>query len=161
MVDASHVVEQPPRTTKGDDVLYLFLLVAHIAAAIVFIGPATFASSAFARFARPGSREVAEALHSVTRTYGNAALIVPAVGVALAAQRGLFTQGWLLAATGLFVVAGGLLFGLVVPAQERALDALRDGADISASLKMRLRLGAGFFALCWLIILALMVMKPF
>lgn len=141
--------------------MYLFLLVAHIGAAILFIGPATFASSAFARFATPGTREVAEALHSVTRTYGNAALIVPAVGVAMAAQRGLFSQGWLIAATGLFVVAGGLLFGIVVPAQERALDTLQGGANISASLRLRLRLSAGVFALCWVVVLALMVMKPF
>lgn len=141
--------------------MYLFLLVAHIAAAIVFIGPATFASSAFARFAAPGRREVAEMLHSVTRTYGNAALIVPAVGVALAAQRGLFSQGWLIAATGLFVVAGGFLFGVVVPAQALALDTLRAGLDIPDSLRLRLRLGAGLFALCWVVVLALMVMKPF
>jgi hypothetical protein len=139
----------------------LFLLVAHIAAAIVFIGPATFASSAFARFAKPGTREVAEALHAVTRAYGMATLVVPAVGIALAAQRALFSQGWLIAATGLFIVALALLLGVVVPAQERALDVLRTGAEIPASLKMRLRLGAGFFALCWLIVLALMVTKPF
>lgn len=141
--------------------LTLFLLVAHIGAAIVFIGPATFSSSAFARFAAPGTREVAMALHSATRTYGRATLIVPAVGIALAAQRGLFTQGWLIAATGIFVVALALLDGVVVPAQARALDGLRDGADIPASLKMRLRLGAGLFALCWVVVLALMVMKPF
>jgi predicted integral membrane protein DUF2269 len=141
--------------------VYLFLLVAHIGAAILFVGPATFASSAFARFASPSTREVAESLHAVTRSYGTATLIVPAVGIALAAQRALFTQGWLMAATGIFVVALGLLLGLVVPAQERALDVLQAGANIPASLRLRLRLGAGFFALCWVVVLALMVMKPF
>ena len=139
----------------------LFLLVAHIGAAILFIGPATFASSAFARFASLSTREVAESLHSVTRSYGAATLIVPAVGVALAAQRALFTQGWLMAATAIFAVALGLLLGLVVPAQERALDTLRGGANIPAPLRLRLRLSAGFFALCWVVVLALMVMKPF
>jgi hypothetical protein len=66
-----------------------------------------------------------------------------------------------MAATGLFIVALGLLLGVAVPAQERALDLLQTGAEIPASLKMRLRLGAGLFALCWLVVLALMVMKPF
>ena len=141
--------------------MYLFLLVAHIAAAVVFIGPATFASSAFARFARPSTREVAGALHSATRAYGTASVIVGAVGLALAGQRALFSQGWLMAAIGLFVVALALLLGVVVPAQERALAILQTGAAISTSLKTRLRLGAGFFALCWLIVLVLMVTKPF
>ena len=139
----------------------LFLLVAHIGAAILFIGPATFASSAFTRFATPRTREVAESLYSVTRTYGAATVVVAGVGIALAAQRALFSQGWLIAATGLFIVALGLLLGIVVPAQERALEILQAGADIPASLKMRLRLGAGLFALSWVVILALMVMKPF
>ncbi len=141
--------------------MHLILLVAHIGAAIVFIGPATFASSAFARFARTGTHEVAAALHSVTRAYGAATLTVPAVGLALAAQRALFDQGWLMVAVGLFAVALVLLLGIVVPAQERALDVLRTGTEIPPSLRLRLRLGAGLFALCWLIVLALMVMKPF
>ena len=149
-----------PGSPRGDSV-DLILLIAHIGAAIVFIGPATFASSAFARLAAPGTRETAELLHSVTRAYGTATLIVPAVGLALAAQRSLLSQGWLMAAAGLFVAALALLFGIVVPAQKRALDVLQTGAEIPAPLKMRLRLGAGFFALCWLIVLALMVTKPF
>jgi hypothetical protein len=139
----------------------LFLLVAHILAAIVFIGPATFASSAFARFAKPGSYEVAGALHSATRSYGTASVIVGAVGLALAAQRALFSAGWLMAAVALFIVALGLLLGIAVPAQERALDILQTGAEIPTSLKTRLRLGAGLFSLCWLIVLVLMVTKPF
>jgi len=147
-------------TARGGKV-YLFLLIAHIGAAIVFIGPATFASSAFTRYAAPGTHEVAGALHTATRTYSRATLAVPVVGIALAALRGLFTQGWLLAALAMFVVAMALLDGVVVPAQARALDVLRTGADIPAPLKTRLRLGAGFFALSWLVILILMVTKPF
>ena len=139
----------------------LFLLVVHIGAAIVFIGPATYASSAFARFARPATREVAAALRSTTRAYGIASVIVGGVGLVLAAQRALLGQGWVNAAIGLFVAALALLFGLVIPAQGQALDVLQAGADISGSLKMRLRLGAGIFALCWLIVLVLMVTKPF
>lgn len=139
----------------------LFLLVAHIGAAIVFIGPATFASSAFARFARPSTREQAIALHTTTRTYGTASVVVGAVGIVLAAQRALFSQGWLVTAVGLFIVALGVLLGIAIPAQEHALAVLQTGAEIPASLKLRLRLGAGFFALCWLIVLALMVTKPF
>lgn len=155
-----HVISHALRPARGAN-MYLFLLIAHIGAAIVFIGPATFASSAFARFARPGTREVAVALHSVTRAYGVATLIVPAVGIALAAQRALLSEGWLLAATGLFGVALALLLGVVVPAQEHALGDLRAGTDISAPLRLRLRLGAGLYALGWLTVLVLMVTKPF
>jgi hypothetical protein len=139
----------------------LFLLVVHVLAAIVFVGPATYASSAFARFARPGALEVAAALHSATRAYGAASVIVGVVGLVLAAHRALLGQGWLMASIGLFIVSLGLLFGVALPAQKHALDILQTREEIPGSLKTRLRLGAGFFALCWLVVLVLMVTKPF
>lgn len=139
----------------------LLLLVAHVGAAILFLGPTTLATSAFARYAAPETREVAEALHHVTRSYGMAMLVIPAIGVALAAQRGLLTQGWLLASSVLFVLALYLLGALIVPAQARALDALSGKQVVPGSLRRRLHLGAGLFALCWVVILALMIGKPF
>ena len=139
----------------------LVLLVVHIGAAIVFIGPTTFASSAFARFAKPGSRQVAAALHAITRSYGTASLIVPAAGLMLAAQRGYLGQSWLLASIALFALALGLLFGVALPAQAHSLTILQTEQAIPAQLLLRLRLGAGFFALAWLAVLVLMVLKPF
>jgi hypothetical protein len=139
----------------------LLFLVAHIGAAILFIGPTTLASSVFARYATPETRQVAEALHHVTRSYGMATLVIPAIGVALAAQRAHFTQGWLLTSSALFILALGLLGAVIVPAQSRALDALDRGTPPPAAVRRQLHLGAGLFALTWVVILALMVAKPF
>ena len=58
--------------------MHAFLLVAHIGAAILFIGPATLATSLFPRSARAGEREVARLLNRVSRVYGVCSLAVPA-----------------------------------------------------------------------------------
>lgn len=139
----------------------LLLLVVHIGAAILFIGPTTLATSAFARYAAPSTRDVAAALHHVSRSYGTASLVVPAAGFALAAQRNVVTQGWLLLSAALFVVALGLLGGVVIPAQSRALDSLEQGSDVPGAVRTRLRAGAGLYATTWVAILILMVVKPF
>jgi uncharacterized membrane protein len=139
----------------------LLLLVVHIGAAILFIGSATLATSAFARYAAPDTRDVASALHHFSRSYGTASLVVPAAGFALATQRNLLTEGWLLLSAALFVVALALLGGVVIPAQSRALDSLEQGSDVPSGLRTRLRVGAGLFATTWVVILILMVVKPF
>ena len=138
----------------------LLLLIVHIGAAILFVGPTTFATSAFARYAGPDTRDVAAALHHVSRSYGAASLVVPAAGFALAAQRNLLTQGWLLSSAVLFAVALALLGGVVIPAQSRALDCLEQGAGVPPALRTRLRAGAGLYATVWTAILILMIVKP-
>ena len=139
----------------------LLLLVVHIGAAILFIGPATLATSAFARYAALDTQDVAAALHHFSRSYGTASLVVPAAGFALAAQRNLLTQGWLLTSAALFAVALALLGGVVIPAQSQALDNLEQGADVPSGVRARLRAGAGLYATAWVAILILMIVKPF
>ena len=137
------------------------LLVAHIAAVVLFIGPATFATSAFARYAARATRDSALALHQASRTYGLATLAVPAAGFALAGQQNLLTQGWVLTSAALFLVGFALLYGVILPRQARVLDALDAGEAPTPADRSVLRAAAGGYAVAWVAILVLMVAKPF
>ncbi|CAA9563841.1 MAG: hypothetical protein AVDCRST_MAG73-3973 [uncultured Thermomicrobiales bacterium] len=53
------------------------VLVAHIVAAVLFLGPVTVATSLFPRYARRGEWSVARALHRISRGYGLATLAIP------------------------------------------------------------------------------------
>lgn len=137
------------------------LLAVHIGAAILFIGPATLATSLFARYAASATHDVAQAMHSISRRYGTASAVVGIAGFALAAQLKLLGQGWLLLAIVLFVAALIILGGIVIPAQSRALDAIETGAEVPEQLRTALRAASGLYAVTWVVILVLMVAKPF
>ena len=146
------------------------LLIAHVFAAILFIGPSTVATSAFPRFADPAGAPVAAALHRISRAYGTGSVAVAAIGIVLAVDQGLLGRLWIQISLGLFVLATALLLAVVVPAEGAILRRLGDapaGADggapdpgALAPLVMRIRAGAGIYALAWLAILALMITKP-
>jgi hypothetical protein len=140
------------------------LIVIHIAAAILFIGPMSIASSMFPGYvpAEPGvasrhprSSQVAVVLHRVSRIYGVLSLIVPAAGIALAIAFGKFTEPWLIIAMVLTAVAGVLFATRIVPAQASALESPPTRGFVS-------RLGAltGVFNLLWVAVLVLMILRP-
>lgn len=148
------------------------LLVAHVGAAIMFLGPLTVAASLFPRHlamsaSDPAELGAARVLHRVSRAYATSSLAVPVLGLALAAQQDYLAEAWVLVSLGLFVVMSGLLFVLVVPAQRRLLDVVHgavgahaaEGAPFGPDLS-RLRMATGLVPLVWLAILALMVLKP-
>ena len=139
-----------------------FLLVAHVAAAILFVGPATVATSLFPRYAVPESAAVARALNRISRVYGVCSLAVPAVGLALVGQGGWdASQPWIAASLAIFLAATALLLAVILPAQRRMLGAVDDdsGADV-ASTRAVLRAASGVYGLAWIVVLSLMVAKP-
>lgn len=135
------------------------VLVAHIVAAILFLGPVTVATSLFPRYARMGEWQVARALHRISRGYGMATLLVPAFGLVLATRIGYLGALWINLSLGLFILAFVLLVGVIVPGQRRIL--LCEGTgELDRSLMGRLGASAGSFGTIWMIILYLMVAKP-
>jgi hypothetical protein len=137
-----------------------FLLIGHVAFAIVAIGPVTLAVSMFPRQAMlalddPSATAAAGLLHRVTRTYAQVALAVPVLGVALAAESDYLSEPWVLASLTLFGAAAALVAFGVVPDQRKVLD----GADPIA-MRNRLHMRAGLVSLAWVAILVLMVAKP-
>jgi len=84
--------------------MYALLLFLHAFAAIVAFGPATYATSAFARDLDPGHVAEARAMHRVSRLYGYGTLVVALVGIALGWRGGWMDSGWFHWAIGLYVV---------------------------------------------------------
>jgi hypothetical protein len=142
-----------------------FLLSVHVVAGILFVGPVTVATSLFPRYApttcdvrdRPAVRNVdtARLLHRITRSYGVLALIVPIVGLVLAAVQGRTTEVWVVVAMVLTAVAGALLALRIAPAQADALEVPDDGAQLR-----RLSMVVGIFNLLWVVVVVLMIVRP-
>lgn len=128
------------------------LLSVHVVAGILFVGPVTVAASLFPRFA--ASPEVGAVLHRITRGYGVLALVVPAVGLLLAAVQGRWGEIWITVAMVLTALAGGLLVLRIVPAQQDVLRA--PGRAVPGSL----RTSTGVFNLLWVLVVVLMIVRP-
>lgn len=138
------------------------LLAMHVLAGILFVGPVAVTTSLFPRFALPpaaGAKSsgipVARVLHRITRTYGILALVVPVVGLVLAAVQGRLGEIWITIAMVLTAIAGGLLALRIVPAQRDALDAALEPSGARA-----LRMLTGLFNLLWAVVVVLMIVRP-
>lgn len=142
------------------------LLSTHVLAGILFVGPVAVSTSLFPRFApvigesdaahRPGrSVAVARVLHRVTRVYGLLALVVPAVGLVLAAVQGRMGEIWITVAMVLTAVAGGLLALRIAPGQRDAIESPDGGSRLRG-----LAMWAGVFNLVWAAVVVLMIARP-
>jgi hypothetical protein len=137
------------------------LLIAHVFAAVLFLGPSTVATSAFPRYADAEGYPVAVALHRISRAYGRGSIAVALIGIVMAVQQGRFGELWVDTSLTLFVLATALLLAVVVPAEAAVLRHLGGaGPHDVRSLVMRIRAGAGIYALVWAAILVLMITKP-
>lgn len=138
-----------------------FLLVAHIAAAILFVGPATVATSLFPRYAVAETAAVARALNRIGRVYGVSSLAVPAVGLALVGQGGWDPGApWIAASLAIFAAATALLLAVILPGQRRMLLALDAAGPDPGSTRTVLRAASGVYGIAWVVVLILMVAKP-
>lgn len=128
------------------------LLIGHILAAVLFVGAVTVAMAMFPRLvAQPGQAPAARVLHRITRVYGVMALLVPGLGFGLAIRDDVLDTAWV-GASILLSLAAGLLLWRIVTDQAQAL--------ISPPAPRRLPITSGLFALAWVVILVLMVVKP-
>lgn len=143
------------------------LLSAHVLAGILFVGPVAVTTSLFPRFAplaagtadtaarSERSASVARMLHGVTRVYGMLALVVPVIGLVLAAVQGRLGEIWIVTAMVLTAVAGGLLALRITPGQRAVLESPGDAARLRG-----LSMLTGIFNLMWAAVVVLMVVRP-
>ncbi|WP_406451292.1 DUF2269 family protein [Streptomyces sp. NBC_01622] len=152
-----------------------FLLTIHVLAAILLIGPVTVAASLFPRYARQAladgpeqqsARSSVQLLHRVCRVYAVAGVSVPAFGIGTAQVMGVMGSAWLIASTALTVVAAVLLGIAVLGTQDAVVTQLEgpeqattDTEPLIARLP-RLSMITGLFALTWLIVVVLMIVRP-
>jgi hypothetical protein len=139
---------------------YEILLVAHIAAAILALGPVASSMSRFPATAKAGHREAASEHHRTTSTYGLAAIAVPILGIVLAQQGEWLDDPWFAASFMLTAIAGAVLAVVIVPSQRQALRTLEAGRDVDRGTIGRLHGMAGLVNLLMVVTLLLMVWKP-
>ncbi|WP_017573720.1 hypothetical protein [Nocardiopsis halotolerans] len=147
------------------------LLSIHVLASIVFVGGSAVATSLFPRFApvavavpgpaaedaSPGERDhaVAALLHRITRGYAIAGIIVPVVGIILAAVQDRMGEVWITVAMILTAAAGMLLATQIHPRQR---DALREPGDPRGLRTLSML--AGIYNLVWAVVVVLMIVRP-
>ncbi|APT88661.1 membrane protein [Corynebacterium frankenforstense DSM 45800] len=157
--------------------MYTILLALHVIAAVLFLGPVTYAVSRFqveAVAAHKGDERAAgtaRTLHKVTSTYGVLSLLAPLLGIAVMfTDPGTYwTDGRFHASIGLSVVAWALLIFLIIPRQKKMAGALGllgpDEVDADEKFRVsnwdkakgQLSMFGGIFALLWVVIAVLMV----
>jgi hypothetical protein len=135
------------------------VLIAHVLAAIITIGPTTMAASIFPRSVLDGDWQVARAMHRITHRYGKANLLVLVFGLWLAWRFEWFEYAWVSWALGLFILAGIVLVGLVEPEQKRLLAREAD-APLAKGDVAKARMWSGIYGVLWVIVLYLMIAKP-
>lgn len=152
-----------------------FLLSIHVLASILLIGPVTIAAGLFPRYARqalgdgPEHRSAkgsVQLLHRICRVYAVAGTAVPIFDVGTAEVMGVMGSAWLIASMALTAVAAVLLGIAVLGTQDDVvtqLDKPEQAPTAAESLIARLpRLSmiTGLFALAWLIVVVLMIVRP-
>jgi preprotein translocase subunit SecG len=146
-----------------------FFLTVHILAAILCVGPVTVAASMFPPIARrmltseTPQTDGLDVLHRITRVYAWASLAVPVFGFAVAGGMQVMDEAWLIVSIVLTLAAALVLALLVVPAQSAVLAAAGGTAEARSGVLSKAKLlsmTSGIFALLWVVVLVLMVVKP-
>ncbi|MBL1077294.1 hypothetical protein JK358_23105 [Nocardia sp. 2] len=142
------------------------LLSIHVLAGIIFVGGSAVAASLFPRYAPvtvvgdgPPAPDrnvaVAKAFHRITGNYAVLALIVPVIGIVLAAVQGRMAEIWITIAMALTFVAGGILAVFIHPMQREALEKPDTGKRLRT-----LGMLAGIYNLLWTVVVVLMIVRP-
>ncbi|MGW1958120.1 DUF2269 family protein [Streptomyces sp. NPDC001920] len=143
------------------------LLILHVLAAIVAVGPVTVAASMFPPAARgvpavDGAAAVATVrlLHRICRVYAGIGVSVPVLGLATALAMGVLGSAWLIVSIALTGAAAGILIAFVLPRQEELLEQLDAERPVERSATVRLAMFTGIFNLLWATVTILMIVRP-
>ncbi len=150
-----------------------FLLILHVLAAIVAIGPVTVAASRFPQEARraladptdPGALSTARQLHRICSVYAYIGIAVPILGIATGASMGVLGSTWLTVSMMLTALAAVVLGGLIVPGQAAVVARLFAPRTEATPLPgreatVRLAMMTGVFNLLWATVTVLMIVRP-
>ncbi len=135
------------------------VLLGHILGAILCIGPVTLAASLFPRFAMEGGGSATALMHRISYRYGLASLVVPAFGLILAYRLKVLDETWIHASIGVFFAGFALLVLYILPRQREFLGEREE--PVTRQDVFGLRMMTGIYAVSWVVVLYLMVAKPF
>ncbi|WP_042388020.1 membrane protein [Streptacidiphilus melanogenes] len=153
------------------------LLVLHVVAAIIAVGPVTVAASMFPAATRraasapdrPEAVATLRVLHRICRVYAVLGLAVPVFGFATAGELHVLGSPWVIASITLTGAAALVLALLVLPTQERLLTELVEPdaipatavpAKVTRARTARLAMLTGSFNLLWATVTVLMILRP-
>ncbi|MEW2411258.1 hypothetical protein [Streptomyces griseoviridis] len=141
------------------------LLILHVLAAILAIGPVTVAASMFPPAARralsgPDGEGTVRLLHRICRVYSGMGVAVPVLGIATAAAMGVLGSGWLIASLVLTAAAAGVLIAFVLPRQDELLEQVGSGRAVERAHTVQLAMTTGVFNLLWATVTVLMIVRP-
>lgn len=158
------------------------LLVLHIGAAVLFLGPLTLAPAVALHVGLGGSRRVpglAAHMRTATAAAGAGALLIPTIGLVNGSRQGLLGELWIGLALALFVTAGVVVAVATLPGLDRlaVLEQVLEEAESAdgatappgtaaevmrrvPAVRRRLKMSAFAVPALWLTILTLMVTKP-
>ncbi|WP_330328431.1 DUF2269 family protein [Streptomyces sp. NBC_00536] len=145
------------------------LLSLHVLASVLAVGPVAVAASMFPKALRgfhgdPDDREALatlRTLHRICRVYAAIGAAVPVLGFATASSLGVLGSGWLITSILLTAAAAATLALLILPAQDRALEAAdARGAAPDRRVATRLAMLTGVFNLLWATVTVLMIIRP-
>lgn len=149
------------------------LILIHVIAAILFLGPVTVATSLFPREAlavhngNTKARGAVRILHRISNDYGTISLLVPLLGFAIMFTGDYWSNGKFHASIALSIVAWALLIFAILPRQRKMVAALgisdEDPEEPASEItdwkkaKGQLAMFSGIFAASWVVIAILML----
>lgn len=140
------------------------LLIAHVLAAILAVGPVTVAASMFPSAARravadPTGRALADMriLNRICRVYAAIGIFVPVFGLATAGGMHVMGDAWVIVSIALTALAAAVLLLLVLPRQSALIAGAETGGGGNP---VRLAMYAGTFNLLWAAVTVLMIVRP-
>lgn len=141
------------------------LLAVHLVLAVFAIGPLVHAATTAARGIRRGDGAATASSSRMLRIYSYISVLVVLAGGALMSQKedgeklGKIGDTWVWLSILLWVVAIGLVLGVVVPTLDRATKGIAEQASV-VTLTGRVAAAGGIAALIMLVIVVLMVYRP-
>lgn len=140
------------------------LLTLHLISAVFLIGPLVAAGTRSIRLARTGDTAGLRTTARLVTIYGWASLAVLVFGLAMVQGKDkgahvAFSDGWVIASIILFLVAFGLVLGVLRPALRVAIGR-SDAGESSAGLSGRIAASSGLVSVLYLTLVVLMVYQP-
>jgi uncharacterized membrane protein len=145
--------------------VFKLLLALHLLFAVFAIGPLVHAATTAARGVRTGDAAATASSARMLKVYSYVSVLVIVAGMGLMSQKedghklGEFSDAWIWVSLVLWLVAVGLVLGVMVPTLDKATKQIAAEQSV-VTLTARVAAAGGVVALLFLVIVVLMVYKP-
>lgn len=148
--------------------MFKFLFAAHLVLAVFAVGPLVHAATTAGRGIRQGDGAATASASRVLRIYSYVSVLVIVAGFGLMSQKAPwnpkqkvaeFGDTWIWLSLLLWLVAVGLVLGVVVPTLDRATKGI-EAQESVVTLTGRVAAAGGVVALIFLAIVVIMVYQP-